>query len=75
MNDIALSGLAKQLVQAELLTETSARQSWAQAQRNRVSLVNYLVHNKLVNSRQIAEIAKRHDIIAASADSAQGPGQ
>ena len=54
MNDIALSGLAKQLVQAELLTETSARQSWAQAQRNRVSLVNYLVHNKLVNSRQIA---------------------
>lgn len=60
MNDIALSGLAKQLVQAELLTETSARQSWAQAQRNRVSLVNYLVHNKLVNSRQIAEIACEH---------------
>ncbi|MFJ4494996.1 type IV-A pilus assembly ATPase PilB [Pseudomonas atacamensis] len=60
MNDIALSGLAKQLVQAELLTETSARQSWAQAQRNRLSLVNYLVHNKLVNSRQIAEIASEH---------------
>ncbi|MDH1258633.1 MULTISPECIES: type IV-A pilus assembly ATPase PilB [Pseudomonas] len=60
MNDIALSGLAKQLVQAELLTETTARQSWAQAQRNRVSLVNYLVHNKLVNSRQIAEIASEH---------------
>lgn len=60
MNDIALSGLAKQLVQAELLTETSARQSWAQAQRNRVSLVNYLVHNKLVNSRQIAEMASEH---------------
>jgi type IV pilus assembly protein PilB len=60
MKDIALSGLAKQLVQAELLTETSARQSWAQAQRNRVSLVNYLVHNKLVNSRQIAEIASEH---------------
>lgn len=60
MNDIALSGLAKQLVQAELLTETSARQSWAQAQRNRVSLVNYLVHNKLVNSRQIADIASEH---------------
>lgn len=60
MNDITLSGLAKQLVQAELLTETSARQSWAQAQHNRVSLVNYLVHNKLVNSRQIAEIASEH---------------
>ena len=60
MNDITLSGLAKQLVQAELLTETSARQSWAQAQHNRVSLVNYLVHKKLVNSRQIAEIASEH---------------
>ena len=57
MNDIALSGLAKQLVQAELLTEQSAQQAWQQAQRNRVSLVNYLVHNKLVKSRQIAEIA------------------
>ncbi|MBC3272119.1 MULTISPECIES: type IV-A pilus assembly ATPase PilB [Pseudomonas] len=60
MNDIALSGLAKQLVQAELLTETGAQQAWQQAQRNRVSLVNYLVHNKLVKSRQIAEIASEH---------------
>lgn len=60
MNDIALSGLAKQLVQAELLTEQSAQQAWQQAQRNRVSLVNYLVHNKLVKSRQIAEIASEH---------------
>lgn len=60
MNDIALSGLAKQLVQAELLTEQGAQQAWQQAQRNRVSLVNYLVHNKLVKSRQIAEIASEH---------------
>lgn len=60
MNDIALSGLAKQLVQAELLTEQSAQQAWQQAQRNRVSLVNYLVHNKLVKSRQIPEIASEH---------------
>jgi len=60
MTDIALSGLAKQLVQAELLTEHSAQQAWQQAQRNRVSLVNYLVHNKLVKSRQIAEIASEH---------------
>lgn len=41
MNDIALSGLAKQLVQAELLTEKSAQQAWQQAQRNRLSLVSY----------------------------------
>ncbi|MCU0075252.1 type IV-A pilus assembly ATPase PilB [Pseudomonas koreensis] len=60
MNDIALSGLAKQLVQAELLTEKSAQQAWQQAQRNRVSLVSYLVQNKLVKSWQVAEIASEH---------------
>jgi len=60
MNDIALSGLAKQLVQAELLTEKSAQQAWQQAQRNRLSLVSYLVQNKLVKSRQVAEIASEH---------------
>ncbi|CAI8950180.1 MULTISPECIES: type IV-A pilus assembly ATPase PilB [Pseudomonas] len=60
MNDIALSGLAKQLVQAELLTEKSAQQAWQQAQRNRLSLVSYLVQNKLVKSWQVAEIASEH---------------
>ncbi|WP_460369978.1 type IV-A pilus assembly ATPase PilB [Pseudomonas sp. Tul1A2] len=60
MNDIALSGLAKQLVQAELLTEKSAHQAWQQAQRNRLSLVSYLVQNKLVKSWQVAEIASEH---------------
>jgi type IV pilus assembly protein PilB len=60
MNDIALSGLAKQLVQAELLTEKSAQQAWQQAQRNRLSLVSYLVQNKLVKSSQVAEIASEH---------------
>ncbi|WP_395598064.1 type IV-A pilus assembly ATPase PilB [Pseudomonas sp. A1437] len=60
MNDIALSGLAKQLVQAELLTEESAQQAWQQAQRNRLSLVSYLVQNKLVKSAQVAEIASEH---------------
>ncbi len=38
MNDIALSGLAKQLVLAELLTDKSAQQAYQQAQRNRISL-------------------------------------
>ncbi|APC17458.1 type IV-A pilus assembly ATPase PilB [Pseudomonas frederiksbergensis] len=60
MNDIALSGLAKQLVLAELLTDQSAQQADQQAHRNRVSLVSYLVQNKLVNSRQVAEIASEH---------------
>lgn len=60
MNDIALSGLAKQLVRAELLTEKSAQQAWQQAQRNRLSLVSYLVQNKLVKSWQVAEIASEH---------------
>ena len=60
MNDIALSGLAKKLVQAELLTEKSAQQAWQQAQRNRLSLVSYLVQNKLVKSAQVAEIASEH---------------
>lgn len=60
MNDIALSGLAKQLVLAELLTDKSAQQAYQQAQRNRVSLVSYLVQNKMVSSRQVAEIASEH---------------
>lgn len=60
MNDIALSGLTKQLVLAELLTEQSAQQAHQQAQRNRMPLVSYLVQNKLVQSRQVAEIASEH---------------
>ncbi|MFC3940594.1 type IV-A pilus assembly ATPase PilB [Pseudomonas gingeri NCPPB 3146 = LMG 5327] len=60
MNDIALSGLAKQLVAAELITEKNAQQAYQQAQRNRVSMVSYLVQNKLVKSRQVAEIASEH---------------
>ncbi|AKJ97922.1 MULTISPECIES: type IV-A pilus assembly ATPase PilB [Pseudomonas] len=60
MNDIALSGLTKQLVLAELITEQNAQQAYQQAQRNRMPLVSYLVQNKLVQSRQVAEIASEH---------------
>lgn len=60
MNDIALSGLAKQLVLAELLTDQSAQQAYQQAQRNRIPFVSHLVQNKLVKSRQVAEIASGH---------------
>jgi type IV pilus assembly protein PilB len=57
MNDqVALSGLARQLVIAGLLDEKSAQQAQQQAQRNKLSLVTYLVKNKLVKSRPINEL-------------------
>ena len=57
MNDIALTGLARQLVAAELLSDKSAQQAYQEAQRTRTSLVHYLVQNKLVASRDVAEVA------------------
>ena len=58
MNDSPLlSGLAKQLVLAELLDEKAAQQAQNQAQRNKLSLVTYLVQNKLVKSRALTELA------------------
>lgn len=56
MNDIALTGLAKQLVLANLLDENTAQQAHLQAQRNKLSLVTYLVQNKLVKSRELASL-------------------
>jgi type IV pilus assembly protein PilB len=53
----ALSGLARQLVTAELLDERAASQAHAQALRNKIPLVSYLVQNKLATSRAVAEIA------------------
>ena len=53
----ALTGLARQLVTAELLDERAASQAQAQALRNKIPLVSYLVQNKLAKSRAIAEIA------------------
>jgi type IV pilus assembly protein PilB len=58
MNDsVSLTGLARQMVLAELLDEKTAQQAQAQAQRNKLSLVTYLVQNKLVKSRLLAELA------------------
>lgn len=58
MNDqVVLSGLARQLVLSQLLDENSARQAQMQAQRNKLSLVTYLVQNKLVKSRPLTELA------------------
>jgi type IV pilus assembly protein PilB len=57
MNDVVLTGLAKQLVVAELLNEKAAQQAYQQARRDKVSLVSYLVQNKLVKSLTLAEVA------------------
>ncbi|MDH0893502.1 MULTISPECIES: type IV-A pilus assembly ATPase PilB [unclassified Pseudomonas] len=58
MNDsISLSGLAKQLVLAELLDSRTAQQASQQAQRNQLPLVTYLVQNKLVKGRALVELA------------------
>jgi type IV pilus assembly protein PilB len=57
MTDVVLTGLAKQLVVAELLNEKVAQQAYQQARRDKLSLVSYLVQNKLVNSLILAEVA------------------
>lgn len=58
MNDsIQLSGLSRQLVQANLLDEKTAVQAQAQAQRNKLSLVTHLVQSKLVSGLALAELS------------------
>lgn len=52
-----LSGLARQMVQASLLDERAAQQAQNQAQRDKVSLVHYVVQNKLAKGRAVAELA------------------
>ncbi|RMH85287.1 type IV-A pilus assembly ATPase PilB [Pseudomonas sp. AOB-7] len=54
---VTLSGLARQMVVAELLDEKQALQAQTQAQRNKVPLVTYVVQNKLVRGRDLAELA------------------
>jgi len=57
MTDVVLTGLAKQLVTAELLNEKTAQQAYQQARRDKISLVSYLVQNKMVKSLTLAELA------------------
>jgi len=52
-----LTGLARQLVNADLLSESAAAQAHAQALRNKIPLVSYLVQNKMATSRAVAEVA------------------
>jgi type IV pilus assembly protein PilB len=57
LDSTPLSGLARQMVQANLLDEKTAQQAQNQAQREKQSLVHYVVHNKLVKARPMAELA------------------
>lgn len=57
MSDVVLTGLAKQLVVAELLDEKVAQQAYQQARRDKVSLISYLVQNRLVKALILAEMA------------------
>jgi type IV pilus assembly protein PilB len=52
--DFHFSGLARCLVQAELIKENDAHNYIKEAQKNQVSLINYLVGNKIVDAKTIA---------------------
>ncbi len=56
-DNVALSGLAKQMVLAGLLDDRTAQQAHQQAVRNKLSLVTYVVQNKLASGRAVAELA------------------
>ncbi len=56
-DNIALSGLAKQMVLTGLLDDKTAQQAQQQAARNKLSLVTYVVQNKLASGRAVAELA------------------
>lgn len=53
----ALTGLARQLVAAELLDVPAAQKAQTEAARNQLTLVQHLVQNRLVTARAIAELA------------------
>lgn len=56
-DDVALSGLAKQMVLSGLLDDKTALHAQQQAARNKLSLVTYVVQNKLANGRAVSELA------------------
>ncbi|OCX23004.1 type IV-A pilus assembly ATPase PilB [Stutzerimonas xanthomarina] len=56
-DNISLSGLARQMVQSGVLDEKTAQQAQLQAKRNQLSLVTYVVQNKLAKGRAVAELA------------------
>lgn len=55
--DLPLSGLTKCLVQDGFLQEADARKYMEEAQKDKVSLISYLVAKKLVNAQDVASLA------------------
>ncbi len=56
---IPLSGLSRRLVSDQLLTEQVVGEAYTQARKKKVSLVSYLVENKLLGSTEIAWAASQ----------------
>ena len=56
-NPIQLSGLARRLVEDNLLDEDAARAAAEEARKTRVPFVTHLVQNEIVNSKSIATSA------------------
>ena len=54
---VTLSGLARRLVNDELLTSEAAQQALQDARQNKQAFVSYLVEHQLANSTRIAEAA------------------
>ncbi|QJD29919.1 type IV-A pilus assembly ATPase PilB [Methylococcus geothermalis] len=52
-----LSGLAKSLVKAEMLSEADAQAYFEDARRKKTPFVSYLVSNKILDSLKIAQVA------------------
>ena len=55
--DVPLSGLSKYLIKLDLLTENSAKKYSLEAKRDELPLLCYLVTNKLIDDRLVAEQA------------------
>ncbi|MCK4950999.1 MAG: type IV-A pilus assembly ATPase PilB [Gammaproteobacteria bacterium] len=56
---IHLSGLARRLVQDDLITEETIEEANTEAAKKKVTLVSYLVENKILGSSEIASAASQ----------------
>lgn len=56
---IHLSGLARRLIQDELISEQDAQQAFQNALKDRIPFVAYLVEKKILDSRRIATSASK----------------
>ncbi|MEX1236855.1 MAG: type IV-A pilus assembly ATPase PilB, partial [Pseudomonadales bacterium] len=56
-NPIQLSGLARRLVEDNLLEDVAAREASEESQKSRVPFVSHLVQNNLVSAKDIANAA------------------